>query len=171
MCIHKGACACTLTTTLLQKGVWASEQGRLCCSWNQGCLAPLDETVKVREENSRGIPQNSNPTQPSVLKAARLTIRGDYFVCSSGCRSGTRYRSILNHPKLRRRHFLSLFWNGAICISPVAFNSRRWKVMCLSDTPSPTPHSTQRQTFEPITAREMVHLVLEMWIVCVFLFK
>ena len=159
-------------TYLLQKGVWVSEQGRLWCSysWNEGCEAPLDETVKVTEENSRGIPKNSNPTQPSVLKAACLTIRGDYFICSSRYKSGTRYRSILNHPKLQQRHFMSLFWNGVICISPVVFNSRWWKVMCLSDTPSLTPHSTQRQTFEPITVMEIVHLVLEIWIVGIFYF-
>lgn len=151
MCTHKGARVCTLTTTLASQ----SAAERRVSIWTGKALLQLQLKWRVwgtsgwdckgNRTKQQGIPQNSNPTQPSVLKAPCLTIIGDYFICSSGYKSGTCYRSILNHPKLQQRHFLSLFWNGVICISPVAFNSRRWKVMCLSDTPSPTPHSTQRQ--------------------------
>lgn len=34
--------------------------------------ARLNEIAKVKEENSRGNPENSNPTQPSVLKRGSL---------------------------------------------------------------------------------------------------
>lgn len=175
MCIHKEACVCTLTTTLASQSaaerrvsIWTGKALlQLKLKWRVWGTSGWD--CKGKRRKQQGIPENSNPTQPSVLKAACLTIRR-YFICSSGYKSGTRYRSILNHPKLQQRHFLSLFWNGVTRIYPVALNSRRWKVMCLSDTPSLTPHLTQRQTFEPITAMEIVHLVLEIWIVGIFSF-